>query len=68
MKENKLTQEMKRHAVIVATHVKYSDFEISHSCNVERLFVHKPLMAMWKVLPNAENINLVQIQLEHHSL
>ena len=25
-------------------------------------------MAMWKVLPSAENVNLVQTQLEHHSL
>ena len=29
MEDNKLTQEMKRHAVIVAIHTKHSDLEIS---------------------------------------
>ena len=41
MEENKLTQEMKRHAVIVAIHAKHSDLEISQFFNVTRSFVHK---------------------------
>ena len=32
---------MKRHAVIVAIHVKHSDLEISQFFNVTRSFVHK---------------------------
>ena len=50
---------MKRHAVIIAIHTKHSGLEIYQFFN---------LMATWKVLPSAENINLVYTQLEHHSL
>ena len=41
MEDNKLTQEMKRHAVIVAIHAKHSDLEISQVLNVARSFVYK---------------------------
>ena len=41
MENNKVTQEMKRHAVIVAIHAKHSDLEISQFFNVARSFVHK---------------------------
>ena len=41
MEDNKLTQEMKRHAVIVAIHAKNSNFEISQFFNVARSFVHE---------------------------
>ena len=41
MEDNKLTQEMKRHAVIVAIHANHSDLEISQFLNVARSFVHK---------------------------
>ena len=41
MEDNKLTQEMKRHAVIVAVHAKHSNLEISQFFNVTRSFVHK---------------------------
>ena len=41
MEDNKLTQEMKRHAVIVAIHSKHSDLEISKFFNVTRSFVRK---------------------------
>ena len=69
MEDNKLIQEMKRRAVIVATHANHSALEISPN----RLFTkivesQKDLVTMWKVLPSAENINLVQTQLEHYSL
>ena len=38
---NKLTQKMKKHAVIFAIHAKHSDLEISQFMNVVRSFVHK---------------------------
>ena len=41
MEDNKLTQEMKRHAVTIAIHAEHSDLEISQFFNVARLFVHK---------------------------
>ena len=41
MEGNKLTQEMKRHAVIVNIQAKYSDFEITQFLNVSQSFVHK---------------------------
>jgi len=41
MEDNKLTHEMKRHAVIVAIHANHSDFEISIFLNFARSFVHK---------------------------
>ena len=41
MEDNKLTQEMKRHAVIVAIYVKHSVLEIWKLFNVSRLFFHK---------------------------
>ena len=41
MEDNKLTQEMKRHAIIVSIHAKHSDLEISQFFNVTRSFVHK---------------------------
>ena len=41
MEANKLTQEMKRHAVIFAIHVKHKDLEISQFFNVARSFVHR---------------------------
>ena len=40
MDDNKLTQEMKRHIVIVAMHAKHSHLEISKFFNVARSFVH----------------------------
>ena len=52
MEDNKLTQEMKRHAAIAAVHAKRSDFEISQFLNDARsLFTkfvesQKHLMAM----------------------
>ena len=41
MEDNKLTQEMKRRAVIVAIDAKHSDLEISQFFNVAQSFVHK---------------------------
>ena len=41
MEDNKLTQEMKRHAVIVAIHANHSDLEISEFFKFARSFVHK---------------------------
>ncbi|XP_012058553.1 PREDICTED: uncharacterized protein LOC105621701 [Atta cephalotes] len=41
MEDNKLTHEMKRHAVIVAIHANHSDFEISIFLNLAGSFVHK---------------------------
>ena len=41
MEDNKRTQEMKRHVVIVAIHSKHSDLEISQFLNVARSFVYK---------------------------
>ena len=41
MEDNKLTQEMKGHGVIVAIHAKHSDLEILLFFNVSRSFVHK---------------------------
>ncbi|XP_011068611.1 PREDICTED: uncharacterized protein LOC105154645 isoform X1 [Acromyrmex echinatior] len=41
MDGNKLTHEMKRHAVIVAIHANHSDLEISEFLNLARSFVHK---------------------------
>ena len=41
MEDNKLTQEMKRHTIIVDIHVKHSDLEISQFFNVARSFFHK---------------------------
>ena len=41
MVDNKLTQELKRHAVIVAIHAKHSDLEILQFLNVARSFLHK---------------------------
>jgi len=41
MEDNKLTQEMKRHAVIVAIHANHSDLEISRFLKVARSFVNK---------------------------
>ena len=69
MDGNKLTHEMKRHAVIVAIHANHSEF-----LNLARSFVHKIRRelevsnAMFKVLPSAKHIKHVQTQLEHHSL
>ena len=74
MEDNKLTQEMKRHAVIVAIHAKHSDLEISQFLNVAWSFVHKVRRELEasdgnvEVLPREENINPVQTQLEPHSL
>ncbi|KPU74657.1 uncharacterized protein Dana_GF26712 [Drosophila ananassae] len=41
MEDNILTQEMKRHAVIVALHAEHSDLEISTFLKVARSFVYK---------------------------
>ena len=41
MEDNKLTREVKRHAVIIAINAKHSDLEISQFFNVTRSFVHK---------------------------
>ncbi|XP_014473452.1 PREDICTED: uncharacterized protein LOC106743775 [Dinoponera quadriceps] len=41
MEDNKLTQKMKRHAVIVAIHANHSDLEISLFLKVARSFVIK---------------------------
>jgi len=41
MEDNKLTQEMKRHAVIVAIHANHSDLKISRFLKVARFFVNK---------------------------
>ena len=41
MEDNKLTQEMNRHAVIVVIHAKHSHLEISQFFNVARSIVHK---------------------------
>ena len=41
MEDNKLAQEMKRHAIIVSIHAKLSDLEKSQFFNVARSFVHK---------------------------
>ena len=54
MDNNKLTQEMKRHAIIVAILATKVRRELEASIG--------------KVLASAENINLVQTQLEHCSL
>ena len=75
MEGNKLTHEMKRHAVIVAIHANHSDLEISEFLNLARLFVHKVRRELevsngkvFKVLPSAKHIKHVQTQLEHYSL
>jgi len=41
MEDYKVTQEMKRHAVIVAICAKHTDLEISNFLNCARSFVHK---------------------------
>ena len=41
-----LTQEMKRHAVIVALTAKHTDLEISNFLNVARSFVYKVRMEL----------------------
>ncbi|XP_014484223.1 PREDICTED: uncharacterized protein LOC106749367 [Dinoponera quadriceps] len=41
MEDNKLTQEMKRHAVIIIIHANHSDLEISRFLKVARSFVNK---------------------------
>ncbi|KAM0736931.1 hypothetical protein ACS0PU_000024 [Formica fusca] len=41
MEDYNLTQEMKRHAVIVAIYAKHTDLEISNFLNCARSFVHK---------------------------
>ena len=41
MEDYKVTQEMKRHAVIVAIRAKHIDLEISNFLNCARSFVHK---------------------------
>ena len=41
VKDNKLTQEMKRHDAIVAVHGKHSDLEISKFLNVADSFFTK---------------------------
>jgi hypothetical protein len=41
MTDIQLTQEMKRHAVIVALNAKHSDLEISRFLKVARSFVFK---------------------------
>ncbi|XP_025161974.1 uncharacterized protein LOC112590242 [Harpegnathos saltator] len=41
MEEYKITQEMKRHAVIIAICAKHTDLEISNFLNCARSFVHK---------------------------
>lgn len=41
MADSQLTQEMKRHAVIVALHAQHSDVEIARFLKVARSFVHK---------------------------
>ena len=74
MEDDKLTQEMKRHAVFVAIHAKHSDLEISQFLNVARSFVHKVSRELEASGDNVEsvtklrNIYFVQTQLEHHSL
>ena len=69
-----MTQEMKRHAVIVAIHAKRSNLEISQFLNVSRSFIQKVRRELETSDGNVESvaacrkINLVQTQLEHHSL
>lgn len=41
MEDNNLSQEMKKHAVIVAIYANHSDLEISQFLKVARSFVHK---------------------------
>ncbi|XP_025161066.1 uncharacterized protein LOC112589993 [Harpegnathos saltator] len=41
MQDYKITQEMKRHAVIIAICAKHTDLEISNFLNCARSFVHK---------------------------
>ena len=74
MEDNKLTQEMKSHAVIVAIHAKHIDLGISRFFNVARSFIHKVRRGLEASDGKVEsvskyiNINLVQTQLEHQSL
>ena len=56
MEDNKLTQEMKRHAVIVVIHTKHSDLEISQFFNVTRPFVHKIRRELEASDGNVENV------------
>ena len=56
MENNKLIQEMKRHAVIVAIHAKHSGLEISQFFNVTRSFVPKVLRELEASDGNVESI------------
>ena len=72
--EDKLTQEMKKHAVIVAIHAIHSDHEISQFFNVVRSFIHKVRRELEAFDGNVEHFSkrrkrkTLQTQLEHHSL
>jgi len=56
MEDNKLTQEIKRHAVIVTIHANHSDLEISQFLEVARLFVHKICRELEASDGNVENV------------
>ena len=53
---NKLNQEMKRHTVTIAIHMKHSDLEISQFFNITRSFVHKVHPELKASDGNAESI------------
>ncbi|CAB3231711.1 unnamed protein product [Arctia plantaginis] len=69
MEDNKLIQEIKRHAVIVALRAIHSDLEISGCLKVARSFVHKVRQELEASGDDVETRNTKHVQtvLEHHS-
>ena len=57
MKDSTLTNEIKRHSVIVALKADHGDLEITRFLRVARLFVHK----LRKELKKKENDNLMSV-------
>ena len=68
MTEPRLTNEMKRHAVMVALKSDHGDLEIVHFLKVARLFDHKIRKKLEKENENVKNIPHVPIQWEHPNL
>ena len=69
-----LTNEMKRHAVIVSLKVDHGHFEVAHFFRVARSFVHKIRKELEKenernvFIKTSKNIPHVPIQCEHPNL